>query len=128
MNCIFCEIVKGTIPSYTIYEDEVVKAFLDIHPNQNGHTLIIPKKHTLDAFTIDCETLEHILTVSEILSKRMESRLGADGITFVQNNGCSQEVKHFHLHLEPCYLETQELLPIETIYQKLKEDYEVNPE
>ena len=44
MDCIFCKIINGDIPSYTIYENETVKAFLDINPTSNGHTLIIPKK------------------------------------------------------------------------------------
>ena len=42
MECIFCKIIKGEIPSYTIYEDEIVKVFLDVNPDHNGHTLIIP--------------------------------------------------------------------------------------
>ena len=45
MECIFCKIIKEEIPSYTIYEDEIVKVFLDVNPDHNGHTLIIPKKH-----------------------------------------------------------------------------------
>ena len=45
MECIFCKIINEEIPSYTIYEDDKVKAFLDIEPDVNGHTLIIPKKH-----------------------------------------------------------------------------------
>ena len=45
MDCIFCKIINGDIPSYTIYEDDVVKAFLDINPDVNGHLLIIPKQH-----------------------------------------------------------------------------------
>ena len=45
MDCIFCKIIKGDIPSYTIYENEYVKCFLDVNPNSMGHTLIIPKKY-----------------------------------------------------------------------------------
>ena len=48
MDCIFCKIIDGQIPSYTIYENEFVKAFLDISPVKCGHTLIIPKKHYKD--------------------------------------------------------------------------------
>ena len=44
MDCLFCKIINGDISSYTIFEDELVKVFLDINPNTNGHTLIIPKK------------------------------------------------------------------------------------
>ena len=59
-ECIFCKIMNGSIPSYTIFEDEIVKVFLDINPNSLGHTLIVPKKHVSDFTTIDDETLLHI--------------------------------------------------------------------
>ena len=54
-NCIFCKIVRGEIPSYTVYEDDVVKAFLDISQNTPGHTLVVPKKHVKDIFAYDDE-------------------------------------------------------------------------
>ena len=47
-NCIFCKIINNEIPSYTLYEDEMVKVFLDINPERPGHTLIIPKTHFVD--------------------------------------------------------------------------------
>ena len=53
MDCVFCKIIKGEIPSYKIYEDDDVLAFLDINPVSPGHTLIIPKKHILDLIEID---------------------------------------------------------------------------
>lgn len=122
MNCLFCSIALGDIPSYTIYEDDIVKAFLDINPDTNGHTLIVPKKHFLDFFDMDNETITHILTVARALSKKIEQKLGANGITFVQNNGCAQDVKHFHLHLKPSYILAQEKLSVEDVFDKLKED------
>ena len=60
MECIFCKIIKEEIPSYTIYEDEIVKVFLDIEPMSPGHMLIIPKKHYQDLYDIDIETLNEI--------------------------------------------------------------------
>ena len=53
MNCIFCKIISGDIPSYTIYEDDIVKCFLDINPESPGHSLIIPKTHYQDITDID---------------------------------------------------------------------------
>ena len=61
MDCIFCKIIKGEIPSYKIFEDDLVLAFLDIHPDTNGHILIIPKKHYVDIMDLDAETRNHIL-------------------------------------------------------------------
>ena len=53
MDCLFCKIINGDIPSKTIYEDSLVKVFLDINPNTNGDMLIVPKKHYENIFDID---------------------------------------------------------------------------
>lgn len=120
MDCIFCKIIKGEIPSYTIYEDEVVKVFLDVDPKENGHTLIIPKKHYQDLDDIDLATLNHIYEIAKKVKKLLEEKLDINGVTLVQNNGLSQEVKHYHLHLIPNYKEKQELINVEEVYKKIK--------
>ena len=119
MDCIFCKIINGDIPSYTIYEDELVKCFLDINPDSNGHTLIIPKKHYKDLSDIDNETLSHIMKISKVIKEKIENKLNCDGITLIQNNGLVQEVKHFHLHLKPFYTK-KENKSLEEIYSLLK--------
>lgn len=119
-DCLFCKITNGDIPSYKIYEDEIVIAFLDINPDSNGHTLIIPKKHYLDMNDIPLDTLTHIFKIAKELKVKIESKLNADGLTFVQNNGDIQEVKHFHLHLKP-YYKDNELKSVEEIYNILKD-------
>ena len=121
MECVFCKIIEEEIPSYTIYEDDKVKAFLDINPDVNGHTLIIPKKHYKDISDIDDATLMHIMDVAKYLRSLLETKLNIEGLTLVQNNGDIQEVKHYHLHLKPYYKKEQVLLDVEDIYQKLKE-------
>ena len=65
MDCLFCKIVNGDIPSYKIYEDEIVYAFLDINPDSNGHTLIIPKKHFLDLDEIDIEDVAPLVNITK---------------------------------------------------------------
>ncbi len=120
MDCIFCKIIKGEIPCYKVYEDELVIAFLDVNPKANGHTLIIPKEHTLDLTSIDNDTLIHIMEVARKLSKVLEEKLNITGITLVQNNGTPQEVKHFHLHLIPVYKVEQPIENVENIYKKIK--------
>ena len=115
-NCIFCKIAKGEIPSKVIYEDEIVKAYLDINPTSTGHTLIIPKKHFTDLDDIDIETISHIMEVAKKIKKLLEERLGARGIKLVQNNGCLQEVKHYHLHIIPdCKVEKKSLDEVEEL-------------
>lgn len=103
MNCVFCKIIGGEIPSYKIYEDDEILAFLDVNPVSPGHTLIIPKEHTLDVTTINNEVLIKILDKSRDIANILVEKMGAQGFTLVQNNGTVQEVKHFHLHVMPKY-------------------------
>ena len=121
MDCIFCKIIKGEIPSYTIYEDEIVKCFLDINPDSNGHLLIIPKEHFLGLKEIDENVLMHIMRVAKKMEELLKKKLNIDGLTLIQNNGDVQEVKHFHLHLKPYYKNKQEIIDVKVIYEKLKE-------
>ena len=117
---IFCKIVNCEIPSYTIYEDDFVKVFLDVNPKADGHTLIIPKKHYLDLDDIDIDTLSHILSTAKIINLLLEEKLKLDGIMLVQNNGTLEEVKHFHLHLIPPFAKSSdEISDVKEVYEKL---------
>lgn len=118
MDCIFCKIVNGDIPSYKLYEDEIVMAFLDVNPYNPGHTLIIPKKHTLDINSIDNDTLMHIFYVAKDIAKILTDKLNCEGFTLIQNNGFVQEVKHFHLHVIPKYKKKMEM-DIKDVYEKI---------
>ncbi len=109
MDCVFCKIIKGEIPSLKIYEDDSVLAFLDINPDCDGHTLIIPKKHFKDLDDIDIDTLTRINLAAKKVKKLLEEKLHCDGISLLQNNGNVQEVKHYHLHLKPQYKDKMSL-------------------
>lgn len=100
-NCVFCKIINNELPSYTIYEDDIVKVFLSIEPINDGHLLIVPKKHVKDFESIDLVTLNHINEVSKKMYNLLITKLHCSGIKFVQNNGTFQDVKHYHLHLIP---------------------------
>jgi histidine triad (HIT) family protein len=104
-DCIFCKIVKGDIPSKTIYEDDIVKVFLDVNPNTNGHMLVVPKKHITDFTEMDDETLTHIHHVIKDMKELIYDKLGAIGLKIVNNYGVEQLVKHYHVHLIPVYEE-----------------------
>lgn len=116
---IFCKIINNEIPSYTLYEDNIVKVFLDVNPSHNGHTLIVPKKHYQDFFDIDIEVLNHILKIAKQIAELLKEKLNYDGISLCENNGFGQEVKHFHLHLIPKY-KKEEKLSVEEVYSRLK--------
>jgi len=121
MECLFCKIAKHEISSKIIYEDESLIAFLDIHPNVNGHTLIVPKKHFEDFTELDQETLFHMKEVAEMISKKLMKVLNKDGITFSMNYGSAQEIKHVHLHILPDLRNKRKINPIEETFQLIKE-------
>lgn len=119
MECLFCKIANGKIPSKKIFEDDLVMAFLDINPDSVGHTLIIPKTHYIDLNDIDDDLLFHIMKVSKILKIKLENKLKCDGMMIRQNNGDLQEIKHYHLHLKPHY-STKKDKTLEEVYELLK--------
>ncbi len=120
MDCLFCKITSGEIPSKTIYENEHVKAIMDINPTSNGHILIIPKKHVTDFTEMDNVTLGHINNAAKIIKEKLYNALNPDGLVLVVNYGLTQEVKHYHLHLIPAYKKHQDLIDVEKIYNKIK--------
>ena len=117
-TCIFCKIIKGDIPSYKIYEDDYCLCFLDINPVNNGHTLIIPKKHYLDINDISLEELNNINNAVKKVYYLLNSKLNPNGIKIVQNNGTLQEVKHYHTHIIP-YFDNETLKDVKDIYDLL---------
>lgn len=118
MDCVFCKIISGEFSSYKIYEDDNILCFLDINPMEPGHTLIIPKEHTLDLMTIDSQILLKILNKSKDVGKMLVEKMGAEGFTLIQNNGIVQEVKHYHLHVIPKYKKKLKM-DIDEVYKKI---------
>lgn len=103
MDCLFCKISNGEIPSKTIYEDDLVRVFLDINPNTNGHSLIVPKKHIITVDDLDEELAMHILKIEKKIKNLLKDKLNIKGLTIVQNNELGQDIKHYHVHLIPRY-------------------------
>ncbi len=128
MDCIFCKIINNEIPSYTVYEDEIVKVFLDISPKTNGDLLIIPKKHFTNVVDIPLDVLNHINKIVKEMYELLKEKLHCDGMTVIQNNDYGQEIKHYHVHLTPRYkndLLSHEynknmLKPIEEVFKIIK--------
>ncbi len=104
-DCIFCRILNGELPCYNLYEDDIVVSFLDIFPVQPGHALVVPKKHSVDIFDTDEETMERMIVVAKKLSSAVMKAAKADAINIGMNNGeaAGQEVPHAHLHVIPRY-------------------------
>lgn len=102
-ECIFCKIIKGEIPSFTVYEDETFKVILDRFPSALGHVLIIPKAHYRDMFELPQDIASKIYPLAQKIASRVKEVMGAEGINILQNNGevAGQSVYHFHLHIVP---------------------------
>ena len=99
MDCIFCGILQGNIPSKKVYEDDHVYAFHDIHPVAPVHVLIIPKKHVSSIANVTEEDLPYInsihLAISEI-AKQLD--VAESGFRIVSNVGKHGQQTVFHLH------------------------------
>lgn len=102
-NCIFCKIIAGEIPGMKIYEDEYTYAFLDIAKDVDGHTLVIPKKHSESLLECDSETLGHVMDSVKKISSHYVKNCGYEGVNlFNCTNECAgQSVFHFHMHIIP---------------------------
>jgi histidine triad (HIT) family protein len=104
-DCVFCAIAAGEIPSFKVYEDELVLAYLDINPFSKGHTLVIPKEHSSGLLDTSDETLAALIARVKKIAGHLKSALPCDGFNILQNNGeaAGQTVMHIHFHIVPRY-------------------------
>ena len=104
-NCVFCAIAAGEIPSFKVYEDELVLAYLDINPFSKGHTLVIPKSHSAGLLDTPEETLSALIARVKKIAAHLKNALACDGFNILQNNGeaAGQTVMHIHFHIVPRY-------------------------
>ncbi len=101
MDCLFCSIVKGEIPSKKVYEDDTVSAFRDINPMAPTHVLIVPKCHIQSADEITEENSRYVAHIFEVIPKIAKAEGLTNGYRVITNcgeDGC-QSVKHLHFHL-----------------------------
>lgn len=102
-DCIFCKIVKGEIPSYKVYEDKNILAFLDIAPVSSGHVLVIPKKHFQNIEEISADELCFIAAAVKSIGLKIKNNLGVAGYNVCVNNDpvAGQLIPHLHFHIIP---------------------------
>lgn len=114
-GCIFCRIVAGEAPAYVVYEDGTALAFMDIRPLEEGHTLVIPKRHYAYLHEVPDEEVAQLFTAVKRVARAAMEAVGADGVTIVQNNGhaAGQEIFHVHVHVIPRYHGRKPLRPRE---------------
>ena len=105
-DCIFCKIINREIPSYPVYEDDEVYAFLDITQTTKGHTLVIPKTHVKDIFEYEDELAGILFSKIPKIARGLEKAFPEmEGLNLINNNKelAYQSVFHSHIHLIPRY-------------------------
>ena len=131
MNCVFCKIVNGNLPSLKVYEDEDTVVFMDIAKDVDGHMVAIPKKHVKSILDCDEETLQQLMLAVKKVSCHCVEKCGYDGVNLLNasDESAGQSVPHFHIHIIPRKkddgLDTWPRFDgakekIEEIYQKIK--------
>ena len=103
MECVFCKIRDGQIPSVTIDEDERTLTFMDINPLNAGHCLVVTKRHAATLFEAEPDDLAAVIVAAKRIALGIRAALEPDGLNLLQANGAAafQSVPHFHLHLIP---------------------------
>jgi histidine triad (HIT) family protein len=106
IDTLFLKIITGELPSFKIYEDEYTYAFLAAHPNSVGHTLVVPKIHSINIYDTSPETLGHIMNTVSLVANHLRDALKCDGMNVYQNSEVAgfQAVFHIHFHLIPRYI------------------------
>ena len=133
MDCVFCKIVSGDIPSFKVYEDEHTLIFMDIAKDVDGHMVAIPKKHVKSILDCDTETLSYLMATVKKVSNHCIDHCGYDGVNLLNasDESAGQSVPHFHIHIIPRKTgDGIDAWPkfdgtsheIETLFQKLRMD------
>ena len=100
-QCLFCRIVSGEVPAVVVYEDDNAIAFLDHRPLFHGHTLLVPRRHVETLGDLPASLVGPFFQAAQLLSRAVESALGAEGTFVAMNNRISQSVPHLHAHVVP---------------------------
>lgn len=103
MACVFCEIVAGNAPAIRIYEDDEYLAFLDIRPFTRGHTLVIPRQHSVDLTDTPAESLAGMIAIGQriAMAARVSGLADANNVAINDGRAAFQSVFHIHLHVVP---------------------------
>ncbi len=102
-DCIICKLINNELPSWIIYEDENAICFLPLEPQAFGHTVIAPKAHHVDLFSVPLEISGAMFAVAQKLALHYRKAIGATGVNLLHASGVSaqQSVPHLHIHLIP---------------------------
>jgi histidine triad (HIT) family protein len=100
-DCLFCSIVSGSVPSFTVASTDEAVAFLDVRPVFKGHVLVVPRTHVVTLAELPAGLLAPVFGFVQKLAVAAEKGLGAGGTFVAMNNTVSQSVAHLHVHVVP---------------------------
>lgn len=102
-DCLFCKIIAKEIPAEMVSENEHASAFLDIRPNNAGHTLVVPKMHYRNILDMPESVWLEVMRMAHYLAPKIKEAVGADGINLAMNNepAAHQIIFHAHVHIIP---------------------------
>jgi histidine triad (HIT) family protein len=100
-DCLFCDIIAGTVPAHVVFSDDVAIGFLDARPVFKGHVLVAPKEHHVTLADLPEGLVGPLFTRVRRVSAAMPAALGAQGSFVGENNIVSQSVAHLHVHVVP---------------------------
>jgi len=102
-DCVFCKIIKKEIPADFVYENDKIVAFLDIHPSNKGHTLVVPREHHADLLETPDDVLADILSRTKKIAPAIMNTVGAQGFNSIFNTkpAAGQVIFHTHMHIIP---------------------------
>jgi histidine triad (HIT) family protein len=105
VDCTFCKLIEGLLPSWRVYEDECTIAFLDKGHVTQGHTLVVPRRHAEDIWALSEDEVQGVMRSVHRVACLLREKLGLLGLNVTQANGraAGQEVLHYHVHLIPRY-------------------------
>lgn len=102
---IFARILRGEQPAFTVFEDEHALAFMDVMPQSDGHTLVLPKYPAENLFDLDADAACELIVAVQHVARGVNKAFAPDGIRLMQLNGSAagQSVFHIHMHIVPVY-------------------------
>ena len=108
-HCIFCAIAASKAEASKVYEDDHTVAFMNLRQANQGHVLVIPKRHYRTIHELDDETAAHLLQTVVKIARAIQQSIDPEGITIWQSNGqaAGQEIDHVHVHILPRYMHDQ---------------------
>ena len=124
MDTIFTKIINKEIPSYILYEDEIVISFLDISQTTKGHALVVTKKPYQNIFEVPEDTFKHLFGVVQKISYAINKAFNPTGLNLLNNNHeiAGQTVFHYHVHIIPRYTKEEITITLPNHMDKVNKD------